>query len=46
VGGRAPEGVIMMTAGLGNAVPPRATPVTLSVAPATASLEKEAVHAS
>jgi len=46
VGGRAPEGVILMPAGLANAAPPRATPVTVSVAPASAAVEKEAVHAS
>ena len=39
--GRAPEGVILMPASLGNPVPPRATPVTVTVA---ASAEKEAVH--
>jgi NADH-quinone oxidoreductase subunit G len=43
--GRAPEGVILMPASLGNAVPPRATPVTISVERAPASVEKEAVHA-
>ncbi len=36
--GRAPEGVILMPASLGQIVPQRATPVTVSV-------EKEAVHA-
>ena len=44
VDGRAPEGVILMPASLGNAVPPRATPVTLTVQPKPAA-QKEAVHA-
>ena len=39
VDGRAPQGVILMPASLGPAVPQRATPVTVTV-------KKEAVHAS
>jgi NADH-quinone oxidoreductase subunit G len=46
VDGRAPEGVILMPASLGNPVPPRATPVTLTVQPKQAAQnEREAVHA-
>src|SRR5579859_1266819 len=42
VGGRAPEGVVLMPAGLGPVVPPRATLVTVSAVKAAA--QKEAVH--
>jgi anaerobic selenocysteine-containing dehydrogenase len=44
VDGRAPEGVLLLPASLGPTVPPRATPVTVTLAP-TEAAEKEAVHA-
>jgi len=44
VDGRVPEGVILMPASLGQAVPQGATPVTVSVKQKAAA-QKEAIHA-